>query len=294
MGANPPFEVMKGYFNRIWANYDIDKIMYVRKGVFLVRFVHLQDKIVVEKRGCYFFDSKPMLVKGWNPSMDLQTESIRSLPLWIQLHGLDIKYWGIQSLSKIGSILGMPLKTDKYTKERQMIRYARLLIEMPIEGPFPDHIEFFNEAGILIRQPVTYEWIPTKCNHCAMLGHTEEVCKKKSVTRIEWRKVLKPQTTTPSNKDQSKEVQPSSSTAPQPLGGQALATQQLSKDTSSESAQSDEFTTVTRGRSPKSSYASPVSPQANLPNPFNVLLEDQNMEDSQKEQPNSIHHGTHR
>ena len=294
MGANPPFEVMKGYFKRIWANFDIDKIMYVRKGVFLVRFVHLQDKIVVEKRGCYFFDSKPMLVKGWNPSMDLQTETIRSLPLWIQLHGLDIKYWGTKSLSKIGSILGMPLKTDKYTKERQMIRYARLLIEMPIEGPFPDYIDFFNEAGILIRQPVSYEWIPTKCNHCAMLGHTEDVCKKKRVIRSEWRQVLKPQAPTPPNKDQSKEMHPYPATTPQPLGDQAPAAPQLSKDASSETEQSGEYTTVTRGRSPKSTYASPVSPLANLPNQFNVLIEDQNMDVSQEDMPNTTLHGTHR
>ncbi|KAJ8449649.1 hypothetical protein Cgig2_005671 [Carnegiea gigantea] len=97
--------VMKGFLKRIWANYAIDHILYVRKGVFLVRFVQLQDKISVEKRGIYFFDSKPMLVKGWNPNMDLQTETIRSLPIWIQLPALDIKYWGMESLSKIGSIL---------------------------------------------------------------------------------------------------------------------------------------------------------------------------------------------
>jgi len=111
--------------------------------------------------------------------MDLQIETIRSLPIWILLYALDIKYWGMQSLSKIGSILGRPIKTDKFTRDRQVIRYARLLIEMPIEGPFPEYIEFFNEDGILIRQPVTYEWIPSKCTHCSMLGHTEEVCKKK-------------------------------------------------------------------------------------------------------------------
>ena len=64
MGANPPFEVMKGFFNRIWGKFAIDRIIYVRKGVFLVHFSHQQDKIQVEKRGFYFFDSKPMLVKG--------------------------------------------------------------------------------------------------------------------------------------------------------------------------------------------------------------------------------------
>ena len=75
-----------------------------------------------------------------------------------------------------------------------MIRYARLLVEMPIDGPFPNHIEFFNEDEVLIRQPVTYEWIPTKCSRCVMMGHTEDVCKKKGVIRTEWRKIQKPPT----------------------------------------------------------------------------------------------------
>jgi len=48
----------------------------------------------VEKKGMYYFDSKTFLVKGWNPKMELHTESIKSLPLWIQLPDLDIKYWG--------------------------------------------------------------------------------------------------------------------------------------------------------------------------------------------------------
>jgi len=74
---------MKGFLKRVWVNYAIDRILYVRKGVFMVRFAQLQDKISVEKCGIYFFDSKPMLVKGWNPTMDLQTETIHSLPIWI-------------------------------------------------------------------------------------------------------------------------------------------------------------------------------------------------------------------
>jgi len=49
LGANPSFEIIKGFLKRIWAAYEIDKILYVRKGVFLVWFVHLNDKQAVEK-----------------------------------------------------------------------------------------------------------------------------------------------------------------------------------------------------------------------------------------------------
>ena len=81
------------------------------------------------------------------------------------------------------------LKTDKYTKEKLMLKYARLLVEIPLEGNFPEFIEFANEKNVLIRQKVIYEWLPTKCSYCKMYGHTHEICRKKPTPRQEWRVV---------------------------------------------------------------------------------------------------------
>jgi len=67
-----------------------------------------------------------------------------------------------------------------------MIKYARLLIKVPMEGPFPKYVDFFNEKGQLITQQVHFEWVPTKCAHCSMFGHTVEVCKKKNNIIMEW------------------------------------------------------------------------------------------------------------
>jgi len=66
-----------------------------------------------------------------------------------------------------------------------MIKYARLLIDMPLDGQFPDYIDLFNEEGIQIRQQVHYEWKPLKCTPCKMFGYDEPHCKKKGGTRIE-------------------------------------------------------------------------------------------------------------
>ncbi|KAJ8438642.1 hypothetical protein Cgig2_016388 [Carnegiea gigantea] len=120
----------------------------------------------------------------------MHTENLKSIPLWIRLPNLELKYWSISSLSKIGSLIGIPIKTDQYTKSKTMIQYARLLIEVPIEGPFPDYVDFFNEKGQLIRQQVQFEWKPTKCTHCHMLGHTNDICKKKKEVRKEWRPII--------------------------------------------------------------------------------------------------------
>ncbi|KAJ8421919.1 hypothetical protein Cgig2_025305 [Carnegiea gigantea] len=94
--------------------------------------------------------------------MEINIDAIASLPLSIQLPELDIKYWEMQGLSKIGSMLGFPLKTDKYTKQKSTLRYARLLVEMSLDGQFPDYIEFANEKGA----KVIYEWLPLKCTQC--------------------------------------------------------------------------------------------------------------------------------
>ena len=133
----------------------------------------------------YYFNSKPFLVKGWNPEIDMHTEAIKSLPLWAQLPDLDVKYWRANSLSKVGSILGIALKTDRYTKEKTMLRFSRLLIDIPLDSSFLDFIEFFNGNEILIGQQVTYKWKPVKFTHCHMFGHEEQVCKKKGGVRKE-------------------------------------------------------------------------------------------------------------
>ena len=54
-------------------------------------------------------------------------------------------------MTKLGSMRGIPLKTDRYTKGKSMLRYARSLIEMQTDGDFAEYIEFAIENGRLIR-----------------------------------------------------------------------------------------------------------------------------------------------
>ena len=64
--------------------------------------------------------------------------------------------------------VGYPFKGRQCTKDKVMMKYARLLVEMPLDGNFPEYIEFANEKDILIRQRVKYKWLPLKCSHCRM------------------------------------------------------------------------------------------------------------------------------
>jgi len=119
-----------------------------------------------------------MLVKPWNPELDIHTETIVSLPIWVGFPSLELKDSGLKSLSKLGSILGVPLKTDQHTKEKAHLQYARVLIDINLATEFPDYIEFLDDQDVLIRQPVTYEWKLTRCDHCQMYDHVVGSCRK--------------------------------------------------------------------------------------------------------------------
>ncbi|KAJ8425064.1 hypothetical protein Cgig2_004288 [Carnegiea gigantea] len=75
-------------------------------------------------------------------------------------------------------MLGIPIKIDKTTKEKSTLGYAHILVEMPIEGPFPEHIDLVNDSDRVK---------PTRCNHCRMLGPEEANCRKEPNLRQEWR-----------------------------------------------------------------------------------------------------------
>ncbi|KAJ8444130.1 LOW QUALITY PROTEIN: hypothetical protein Cgig2_029905 [Carnegiea gigantea] len=153
IGVNPPLEVIEGFVRRIWQAFEIDKICLVRKGVFL----NINDHFTMVQRGVYFFDNKPFLIKPWNEEMDINTEILVTLSVW-----------GSESLSKLGSMLGVPIKTDKYTRDKAFLRYAKLLIKIRLQDSFPDFIDFVNKHNVAVRQKVEYDWKPTKCTYCKM------------------------------------------------------------------------------------------------------------------------------
>ncbi|KAJ8423454.1 hypothetical protein Cgig2_012911 [Carnegiea gigantea] len=104
-----------------------------------------------------------------------------------------IKYWGLDSLSKLGSMLGVLIKTDRVTKEKTALSYAHMLIEMKLNETFPEYSDFINDWDVVMRQSVKYEWKPIKCDYYQMLGHEDTKCGRKNKIRKELRVVIRGQ-----------------------------------------------------------------------------------------------------
>lgn len=141
-----------------------------------------RDQIIVAHP--VFFDSKPMIVKPWDPNVDLVREKIRTLPIQIEMH-LDFKDYGEQCLHKIASHVGKLIKLDQATKKRDKLQYARMMIEVKLDMEFPEEISFYKNNNKVLGVKVEYDWKPTQCATYKGMGHRALECRN-PVARHVW------------------------------------------------------------------------------------------------------------
>ncbi|VFQ64820.1 unnamed protein product [Cuscuta campestris] len=195
LGANPPLEIIDGYVRRIWKMYTIEDVTYLKERQFIVRFSKIEERDEALKRKYYYFDNKPVFTKAWCPGTKIDITELKDIPIWVQFPGLNMKYWSLTGLRKLGSVIGKPIRRDKATATRAMWAFARIQVEVQVQQDFPEIIHFADEEDRIISQAMEYEWKPTICSKCNKMGHIADNCRKSKETktganpiiRKEWR-----------------------------------------------------------------------------------------------------------
>ncbi|XP_019236661.1 PREDICTED: uncharacterized protein LOC109216895 [Nicotiana attenuata] len=117
----------------------------------------------------------------WSASFDFANEVLKTIPLWIQLPKLPLSCWEDDSLSRIGSTLGIPIYADACTTRVERISYARILVEMDVTKPLPKQIKVEDPNRREFEQEVWYDWLPQYCTKCLQLGHICQEQQKEEV-----------------------------------------------------------------------------------------------------------------
>lgn len=185
-GENPPLHVLEGFVKRIWKA-DVDEVGMISHSLFIIRFHTEELKDAAINGGFIFFDKKSFIMQVWNEIDNFRKKNIDVVPTWIQLKGLEIKYWGQKSLYKIVEQVGKPIQMDEFTRHRSKLLYPRVLIEVSFNQKFPQNISFMDEFGLEVLLEVHYEWKPILCNNCSGMGHKLEECRHNKQQKQEWR-----------------------------------------------------------------------------------------------------------
>lgn len=84
----------------------------------------------------------------------------------------------MDSLSRIGSGLGIPLYADEFTSKIERISYAMLLVEMDVTKGMPTVLKVMDPKGKVFEQSIDYNWIPKYCHTCLRLDTVAEIFRK--------------------------------------------------------------------------------------------------------------------
>lgn len=132
------------------------------------------------------------MVQPWAADINVKKIDVSRIPISVRHLDLKLKYWGENTLMKLAGSLGRPIKTDRAIAMKELLSFARVLVEIYIEEELPATINFENEWGEICHILLKYEWKPIKCKECGMFGHEIEDYKIGQPKRV-WR--TKPTTT---------------------------------------------------------------------------------------------------
>ncbi|GKC20723.1 putative reverse transcriptase domain-containing protein [Tanacetum coccineum] len=101
---------------------------------------------VMLENDLWFIRNNPLIMKKWNPDVNLLKEDVGNIPVWVKLHGVLVMTFSEDSLSAIATKLGTPLMLDSYTSDMCMqswgrSSYAKAMIELRTDVELKDTID---------------------------------------------------------------------------------------------------------------------------------------------------------
>nr|CCA65980.1 hypothetical protein [Beta vulgaris subsp. vulgaris] len=179
VGQNPTLNAISQYVKSHWQSQDDPQIFKHDEGYFIVRMKTREERDKILFSGPHLFYGKAMIVKQWSANFNFHEEVQKVIPIWVKLPNLPLNCWGEDSLSRIGSVLGVPLYADECTSKGLRVSYARMLVEMDVTQEIPITVAVEDPNGVVFKQKLEYDWVPHFCKKCQMVGHN---CGGKSVT----------------------------------------------------------------------------------------------------------------
>lgn len=91
---------------------------------------------------CFFF-GRILILKPWKHNEDLVQANFSTIPIWIHISNLPLRWWSGGIIGKIIRAVGNPLYMDQATAEKTMLNYTRVCVEMDASSKFLDELLIF-------------------------------------------------------------------------------------------------------------------------------------------------------
>ncbi|GJZ78807.1 copia protein [Tanacetum coccineum] len=165
------YPVVANYVRNTWGKYGLVKSMLNSSTrLFFFQFRSMDSLDSMLENGLWFIRNNPLILKKWNPDVNLMKEDAGNVSVWVKLHGVLVMAFNEDGLSAIATKLGTHLMLKSYTSDMCIqswgrSSYARALIEIRGDVELKDTIvvvmpKLVGERFYTCTIHVKYEWKP--------------------------------------------------------------------------------------------------------------------------------------
>ncbi|KAI9117687.1 hypothetical protein K1719_011853 [Acacia pycnantha] len=172
MGANFPTYVIRDRINRMWRPKDALKLIPLSNGYYVVSFSNKEDREYAFQEGPWMIEDHYLIVQRWRPNFNPWKADFQCvIAAWVRLPDVPFEFYNVESLRRIGNMIGKMIKVDRSTSVYDKGGFARICVEIDLKKPLlPTYLVFGEERNII------YEGLHQVCFSCGKYGHQKVVC----------------------------------------------------------------------------------------------------------------------
>ncbi|KAK1303152.1 hypothetical protein QJS10_CPB11g01231 [Acorus calamus] len=99
IGKKPFYKPFIDFLYHVWKPKGNLEILIRGGGFFVARFSNQEDMQRVMEGGPWLIGGRPIVLRKWSRGMNMETERLETIPIWISLPQLPLHLWGKRKLS---------------------------------------------------------------------------------------------------------------------------------------------------------------------------------------------------
>ncbi|XP_065847528.1 uncharacterized protein [Euphorbia lathyris] len=174
LGKCSELRIVLNEANELWGKEGRIQVTKTKNQLYIFKFPNETVRDLVLESGPWYIENKQLVLRMWQPNMQLSELDNSKIPVWVKLTGIPMEYMTKKGVSYIASALGKPFYTT--TADTSCLDFVKVCVEVSMEDDIMDIITVMAHHGQELRVKVEYLWMPEKCVTCKEFGHSFLEC----------------------------------------------------------------------------------------------------------------------
>ncbi|KAI9128260.1 hypothetical protein K1719_001253 [Acacia pycnantha] len=154
-----------------WMNSLIIKVLGASFPTYVIRD-RINHRAYAFQEGPWMIEDHYLTIQRWRPNFNPHKADIQcNVAAWVRLPDVPFEFYNVESLRRIGNMIGKMIKVDRSTSIYDKGGFARICVEIDLKKPLlPSYVVFGEERQIV------YKGLHQVCFKCGKYGHKKTTC----------------------------------------------------------------------------------------------------------------------